>query len=281
MQPAAPQIPDHYQAPYSPNDLAPPPESPQLEGTPSRLPPHPEARPGSSSAPEVRREVKQDDFDRQGPRILSAKLNLTDFARYLTTVHPYLPLLDERKEMLEVQLTQCPKPLQDAFLDTLSATASSFPADPSQPASRAIDQAYRNLVEWELLHSPASSAERRAADLTYIQTLLLMAIEADNRPPSIGGPPKEAILGRAVSGAMSRRLHQFWPKNQAASSLAPEAGDNIPLRVWWVLVVLDRWHAVSTGCHALIPKRHINAPPGLRKHLGEGFYYLLRASPPR
>ena len=177
-----------------------------------------------------------------------------------------------------MQLAQCPKPLQDAFADTLSATASSFPADPSQPASRTIEQAYRNLVEWELLPSPASAAERRAADLTYIQTLLLMAIEADNRPPSTGGPPKEAILGRAVSGAMSRRMHQFRPKNPSASGIIPETGDDVPLRMWWALVVLDRWHAVSAGCHALIPKRHMNAPPSLRKHLGDGFYYLLRAS---
>lgn len=177
-----------------------------------------------------------------------------------------------------MQLSYCPKPLQDAFVDTLSAAASSLPADPSQSASRTIDQAYKSLVEWELSQPPASAAERRATDLTYIQTLLLMAIEADNRPPSTGGPPKEAILGRAASGAMSRRLHQFRPKIQAASGPTPEAGDNVPLRVWWALVVMDRWHAVSTGCHALVPKRHMNAPPGLRKHLGEGFYYLLRAS---
>lgn len=171
-----------------------------------------------------------------------------------------------------MQISQCPKPLQDAFLDSLAATTVS---DPGQPTSRAIDHAYRSLVEWELLHPPVSEAERRATDLTYIQTLLLMAIDADNRPPSTGGPPKDAILGRAVSGAITRRLHQFQPNHQDAPALGTE--NNVPLRIWWALVVLDRWHAISTGSHALIPKRHMIAPPGLREHLGEGFYYLLRA----
>lgn len=173
-----------------------------------------------------------------------------------------------------MQISQCPKPLQDAFVDTLSATAAS---DPGQPASRAIDQAYRSLVEWELIQPPMSAAERQAADATYIQTLLLMAIEADNRPPSTGGPPKEAILGRAASGAISRKLHQFRPKRQDTAIFPLGVESNVPLRIWWSLVVLDRWHAISTGSHALIPKRHMNAPPGLRKHLGESFYYLLRA----
>ena len=196
---------------------------------------------------------------------------------YLRVIHPHLPFLTERKETVEGQLTQCPKPLQDAFKDTLSAVMLPDSGQPTQP--RTIDQAYRSLVDWELLDSPASPAEQRAADVTYIQTLLLMAIEADSRSPSAGGPPKEAILGRAVSGAVSKKLYQFRPKNQAPPSHTPEMEENLPLRIWWGLVLLDRWNAISTGSHALIPKRHIIAPPGLREHLGDRFYYLLRACP--
>lgn len=194
------------------------------------------------------------------------------------TIHPHLPLLDERKDLLESRLGQCPKFLQDAFLETLSVTASSFNLD--QPTSGAIDQAYKSLVEWELLPPPASAAQRRAADLTYIQVLLLMAIEADNRPPNTGGPPKEVILGRAVSGALARRLHQFRPKQSVDPNVFPEDGDSLPLRMWWVLVVLDRWHAVSTGSPVLISKRDMIAPPDLKTHLGERLYYLLRTLPP-
>lgn len=66
MQPATTQIPDHYQVPYSPNDLAPQLGSPQPEDTQaSRLLFHPETRPGFSSAPGTSREINQDDFDRQ------------------------------------------------------------------------------------------------------------------------------------------------------------------------------------------------------------------------
>lgn len=193
------------------------------------------------------------------------------------TIHPHLPLLDERKDILEARLGQCPKPLQDAFLETLSATTSSFNID--QPTSGAVDQAYKSLVEWELLPPPSSATRRRAADLIYIQILLLMAIEADNRPPNTGGPPKEVILGRAVSGALSRRLHQFRPKQSVDRSLVPEDDDTLPLRMWWVLVVLDRWHAVSTGSPVLISKRDMVAPPNLKTYLGEHLYYLLRTFP--
>lgn len=102
-----------------------------------------------------------------------------------------------------------------------------------------------------------------------------MAVEADNRPPNSSGPSKEAILGRAVSGAMARKLHQSRPRQPLPGGI-PDAGDDAKLRIWWVLVVLDRWHAVSTGSHCLIPKRHMNTSPGLRRLLGERFYYLLR-----
>lgn len=193
-------------------------------------------------------------------------------------IHPHLPLLDEHKDIIETRLGRCPKPLQEAFMETLSATTSSFNLD--QPASGAIDQAYKSLVEWELLSPQASAAQRQAADLTYIQVLLLMAIEADNRPPDTSGPPKEAILGRAVSGALARRLHQFRPKQPVDPSVVPEDADTLPIRMWWVLVVLDRWHAVSTGSPVLISKRDMIAPPGLKTHLGERLYYLLRTFAP-
>ncbi|SPN99024.1 uncharacterized protein DNG_02063 [Cephalotrichum gorgonifer] len=260
LQPTAAQLPDHYQTPYSPNDLAPQPESPRLDSTPTRRIAAPiEAAPPSDLEPEARCEVNPGIFD-----------------RYLVAIHPHLPFLHNHRETLELQLGQCPQPLQDAFIETLSATVSSFPQSPNQPTSSAIDRAYMSLVAWEILSTPVSAAQRRAADLTYIQTLLLMAIEADNRPPNTGGPLKEAILGRAVSGALARRLHHFRPRLPAASTSMPEASELVPLRMWWVLVVLDRWHAVSTGCHVLIPKRDMVAPPGLRNLLGDRFYYLLR-----
>jgi hypothetical protein len=61
----AAQVPDHYQTPYTPDDLAPQPESPLLENTSaSRMGFGAETATISNSSPEARCEVKPDIFDR-------------------------------------------------------------------------------------------------------------------------------------------------------------------------------------------------------------------------
>lgn len=177
---------------------------------------------------------------------------------------------------MESHLAHCPILLQDAFIESLTVTISSFSSSPAPAAPADVGRAYQKLVNWELSLTAVASSQRRITDLVYVQTLILMVVEADNRPPNAGGPPKEAVIGRAISGALSRRFHQYRPTSSSDPSLATDAEEALYLKTWWVLVVLDRWHAISAGSSVMIHKRDMVSPPGLKRLLGEGFYYLLR-----
>ena len=64
--------------------------------------------------------------------------------------------------------------------------------------------------------------------------------------------------------------------------LASEADsdDQLCVRIWWSLVLMDRWHAAGTGKPAQIPDSSVVAPPGLDNILGEVCFHLIRKALP-
>lgn len=118
-----------------------------------------------------------------------------------------------------------------------------------------------------------------ATNLISLQTMILMAIEADGRGPSAPGgqfgPPRSVWLGAAVGLAYNLRLH-----NSRLRNLHPTADldsdEKLGRRDWWVLVVLDRWHAMSTSSPVLIPDSIVTLLPEDQILLGEMAHHLAR-----
>ncbi|CAI4215449.1 unnamed protein product [Parascedosporium putredinis] len=134
--------------------------------------------------------------------------------------------------------------LEGTPLARASATMSPGASSPAD-----VGRAYQKLVNWELSLTAVPSSQRRMTDLVYVQTLILMVVEADNRPPNAGGPPKEAVIGRAISGALSRRFHRYRPTSSSDPSLATDAEEALYLKTW---LYQDTWAGIY---HMLQPTR--------------------------
>lgn len=115
--------------------------------------------------------------------------------------------------------------------------------------------------------------------LLYLQTMILMGLEADNHGPATihgqFGPPKAAWLGAAVGLAYNLKLHNSQSREQPSGS-DPDSDEKLGRRAWVVLFVLDRWHAISTSSPLFIPDSSFAFVPDDQKLLGLAPYYIAR-----
>ncbi|KAM0351981.1 hypothetical protein ACHAPU_002499 [Fusarium lateritium] len=177
---------------------------------------------------------------------------------YLSSVQPVYPILPSTKSQMQALLAQCPTTLQNAFANALPAVAAS--GGDTKLASLLLN-------ELESDETPAT----QAANIVHGQTLLLLIIDADWR----SSRTLPFLLARAVSLANSMKLWRYTPME---SVLESDSADQLSVRIWWSLILIDRWHAAGTGKPPLIPDSSVVAPPGLENILGEVCFYLVRLS---
>lgn len=121
-----------------------------------------------------------------------------------------------------------------------------------------------------------------ATDLLYIQTLILMAFETDNHGPATMkgqvGPPRAEWLGRAIGMATHLKLN-LMNNSPRLDHGDPDADERLGRRAWWILFILDRWHAISTCCLLQLPENSSSLGPEDQILLGDSTYHLARKSP--
>lgn len=177
---------------------------------------------------------------------------------YLSNVQAVYPILPSSKARLQELLSQCPATLRTAFVNALP-TATGSPGD--------VKLASSLLNEWESNEAPHS----RVADIVHAQTLVLLIVDADWRSSST----LPSLLGRAVSLANQMRLWRYAPIESASEQ---DSDDQLCVRIWWSLILLDRWYAAGTGKPAQIPDSSVVAPPSLEIILGDVCFWLVRMS---
>ncbi|PNY28098.1 transcriptional regulatory protein [Tolypocladium capitatum] len=177
---------------------------------------------------------------------------------YLATIQPLYPILPSNMARIQSLLSQCPPPLRAAFSIALLSVG--------QGSSGDIRHASGLLHEWETGDAPSS----RATDIVHAQTLLLLIIDADWQSSST----LSFLLARAVALANSMKLWKLVP----AESTDPDSDDQLSLKIWWSLVMMDRWHAAGTGRPAQIPDSSVVAMAGLQAVVGEVCFHFIRLS---
>lgn len=175
----------------------------------------------------------------------------------LSTVSPMYPILPNSKERIQSLLAQCPEPVTMAFVLALQAVGQSGGSD--------VKQASMLLHDWESSDAPRT----RAADIVHAQTLLLLIVDADWRTAST----LPFLLSRAVALANTMKLWRFNPVEEIQAS---DSEDMLALRIWWSLVLMDRWYAAGTGKPAQIPDSSVVIPPGLENAVGEICFNFIR-----
>lgn len=201
---------------------------------------------------------------------------LTCFS-YYKAIHPTYPILPNSKARLNARLATCPSVLKDAFYESLYAAAQSFSASNAPAAEyRGAKKAAKILA----LQLDGSTTSTFSTNMVYLQTLLLMAIEADRRgplPEGQTGATQSVWLGAAVGLAYSMKLHVHKPVDKQSESDS-DSEDKLERRIWWSLVVMDRWHAAGTSSPLLIPDGSVIVYPEDQALLGDNLYHLARES---
>lgn len=155
-------------------------------------------------------------------------------------------------------LSQCPSTLASAFSTALATVGQGSLGD--------AKQADALLHEWE----SGNAAHSRASEIVHAQTLMLFIIDADWR--SLATLP--FLLARAVALANTMKLWKLFP----AESTDPDSDDLLCLKIWWSIIMMDRWHAAGTGKPVLVPDSSVVACAGLQSILGEVCFHLTRKS---
>ncbi|KAL2259910.1 hypothetical protein VTK26DRAFT_6255 [Humicola hyalothermophila] len=202
------------------------------------------------------------------------------FDRYLEAIHPTFPVLASTKARVQSLLWQSPLALQNAFYNAFFAMVAPFlPGGSGAQMTGDACAACRLLSEWETARRPRSVV----TDLVRLQTLIMAVIAADCQGTAslkgeLGGPSKAEILGRAVGLGYSMKLHLRVVDHDASPELDPNSDDNVALRAWWVLVMLDRWNAVGTATPTFINNDGVVVQPGLQHIVGDVVFTLIRTS---
>ena len=202
----------------------------------------------------------------------------TIVTRYYRIIHPTYPILPLSTTRLRSRLLDCPPVLRAAFLEALYATVRSSPASTLRPARDA--QGARKASELITgFQFETHASHFKSTNLIYLQTMILMVLEADNHATQRGqsGPPRAVWLGAAVGLSYTLKLH-INPSRTRYSLNDPDSDENLGRRNWCILAILDRWHAVSTSSPLLIPDSSVILMPEDQSLLGDSVYHLLRKS---
>ncbi|KAK3047301.1 Glucose-responsive transcription factor [Extremus antarcticus] len=202
---------------------------------------------------------------------------------YYRIIHQTFPLLPNSKHRLRQRLGECPASLREAFLAALDCLMRTFPTttlEPNANYAQAIKKAAELLAKYPF-DNPSSHTN--ATNLVYLQTLLLMALECDNHGPATirgeAGPSRAEWLGRAAGVAGQLEINVI--RTGASQTLLDgdrDSEERLARRIWWVLFILDRWHASSTADLLKLPENSVVLLPEDQILLGESTYHLARLS---
>lgn len=201
----------------------------------------------------------------------------TDDGRYYRLIHPTYPLLPNSKLRLRQRLAICPNNIHHAFLGALHCLIGTCPLSRLHPSPNAMYCIKRNSeivgqCQWE----PATE-QPFAVNLMYIQTLILMTLESQNRGPGkLGGklgPPTTEWLGRAIGMAAHLKLNLFVP---CGGNEVVDTDEELGRRIWWILFIFDKWHASSTSSPPLLSEAIVSLLPQDRVSFGDSTYHLAR-----
>ncbi len=223
-------------------------------------------------------------YDADGRDVDPAALQSWDGSvvdEYYRIIHQTFPLLPHSKMRLRSRLANCSATLREAFFVALDCAIRSSPSSHLQPSpdSRQSTKKAAELISASQYESAATRT--MATNIIYLQTLILMALESDNHGPATvrgqSGPPRAEWLGRAIGMATHLKLNVAHSRDRYNED-DPDADDKVGRRVWWILFILDRWHASSTSSLLQLPDSGSVLLPDDLIMLGETTYHLARKS---
>ncbi|EWC46446.1 hypothetical protein DRE_04389 [Drechslerella stenobrocha 248] len=275
--------PHHQQAPQIPQRQLPPPHIPPPHSSSGLRSQRGSISSASVSQPLVAHSSPTSDMT-MSSNILKGQGKSFDWDeptidQYYAIIHPTFPFLPHSKLRLRSRLSHASSRVREAFLQALYCAVRSNPASTLIPTGPFESRGVAELAFAAQYEDPAS---RPIADnLAYLQTLIFLILEADNRGPAAikgqFGPPRALWLGAAIGLAYNLRLHHGYAATRPSED-HDDGDEKLGRRAWWTLVVLDRWNAVSTSSPLHIPDSSVILLPEDQSLLGPAAYHITRLS---
>lgn len=199
---------------------------------------------------------------------------------YYSLIHLTYPILPA-KEKLKEELGNCSPLIKDAFNEALYAAVRSSPFTFIPPLPKRSTAKALQLTVTSALETPSMRSFPRS-NIVYLQIILLMAIEASNCGPSPENRtlrPLSFWLANGVALAHQMKLHVY--KKPAINRANPagydaDTEDKIERRLWWSLIVMDRFYGSSTASPEMVPEDMARVYPTDQFVLGGTLYALAR-----
>ncbi|TGZ78185.1 hypothetical protein EX30DRAFT_351219 [Ascodesmis nigricans] len=196
--------------------------------------------------------------------------------QYYTLIHPTFPLLPHSQPRLRQLLSSAPAIIRDALLEAVSAATRSVPICSPRPNTPSTDNRAVELCFGVLLDPALSSPTNQ---LLLLQSLILLSIEADLYDTLPSRSKRRMLLGAAAGLMQTMKLPYAGSGGQRFSVNDLDSEEMLGRRAWWVLVVLDRWQAVSMGLPLLISDdTGITLSPDDEPLLGTATYHFFQLS---
>ncbi|KAI9682387.1 MAG: Glucose-responsive transcription factor [Caeruleum heppii] len=188
---------------------------------------------------------------------------------FYSHMFPTFPLLATSKNRLRSRLAQCPLRLREAFLGALTAAVTPLSY---QTATQPANMKAAEMVT-ALQYDEGAVSFTRSQNLVYLQAMIMMAIEADNNRGPAMTRNSHVWLGSAVGLAYHLGLQRSSPFTGDADS-----DESLGRRIWFILTIMDRWHAASTASPLLVPDVNMELKIEDREVLGDTTFQLTRLS---
>ncbi|EEB06871.1 transcription factor [Schizosaccharomyces japonicus yFS275] len=197
--------------------------------------------------------------------------------RYYLLIHSTFPILHHSKARLRAELENAPVHLRSSCLHAIYSLV-------NRPPFSSQGHSFHNTPSKAIgmLNLLCTSVQVLSNRILHLQTMILLAIESDQRGPATitgkNGLPQSMWLGAAVGLACNMRLHMQGHLSFKSITEDIDSSEALCRRAWWVLVVLDRWHSMSTCSPLFIPEQLIRLTFQDQKLLGSFPSHLVRLS---
>lgn len=202
---------------------------------------------------------------------------------YYENVHETFPMLPHGKSVLRVRLGRCSTNAREAFLGALGLLAATISASVAarQSASYTVNAIKKASDLLAVAQFEGHGSRDKTTNLVYLQTMILMVIQADKRGPSTDdgqvGPARSMWLEAAIGLANALRVNLVGSRDLFAGEDL-DSDDCLGRRAWYVMFMLDRWQAISVMTPLMISETAFAAIPEDRALLGEMAFHMAGLS---
>ncbi|KAI8682676.1 Zn(2)-C6 fungal-type domain-containing protein [Fusarium sp. Ph1] len=186
---------------------------------------------------------------------------------YFEKVNSSFPLLDEVSFRRQYSINK--DGISPALLASLYAHSMTFwGSSPSLSRQRRPDGRFI----WNLATEATYSQLYRSPGMSIIEAILL----------NVGGRPTTSLIGNGVLlGSAMAMAHSLGLNHDPIPWEIPQSEKNLRMRIWWALLVHDKWTSLSHGTPPLIAKAQYDVPSPTIENLcekGSSAERVLKAS---